>query len=316
MRVLITGITGFVGSHLAEHYLAHSNYEIYGLIRNRSSLENIDEIKSKINLVVGDVTDAHSIEKVIHIAEPDIIHHLAAQSFVPVSWSQPIETFHSNIIGSLNLFEAVKNFNSDCTVQIASTSEIYGGSYEIITEETLPEPSSPYGVSKLAMDRLACHYAKAYGLKIVVTRAFNHTGPRRHANFATSSFAKQIASLPKEGGVIKVGNLTAKRDWLDVRDVVNAYAMSVERCDYGIPYNISRGESFHVQYVLDKLIKISGKHINVEQDPARMRPSDIQNLLGVSDRFRKKTGWTHFIPFEKTLEDLYHYWEEKLGKTS
>lgn len=313
-RCLITGITGFVGSHLAEHYLTHSDYEIYGLIRNRSSLENIDGIKDKVKLIVGDLTDAHSIEKVIKEVKPDVIHHLAAQSFVPVSWSQPIETFHSNIIGSLNLFEAVKNFNGDCTVQIASTSEIYGGSYEIIDENTVPEPSSPYGVSKLAMDRLACHYAKAYDLKIVVTRAFNHTGPRRHANFVTSSFAKQIASLPQEGGVIKVGNLTAKRDWLDVRDVVNAYTLSIGRCRFGKPYNISREESYPVQYVLDKLIEISGKNVTVEQDPSRMRPSDIQNLLGISEKFRKETGWTHFIPFEKTLEDLYRYWEEKLGK--
>ena len=131
-RCLITGITGFVGSHLAEYYLLHKpDYEVYGLVRNRSSLENIDGIKNRVSLCVGDLTDAHSVDSVMQMIKPDVIHHLAAQSFVPVSWSQPIETFHSNIIGSLNLFEAVRHFNKDCVVQVASTSEIYGGTNEI-----------------------------------------------------------------------------------------------------------------------------------------------------------------------------------------
>lgn len=310
-RVLITGITGFVGSHLAEYYHKYTPCTVYGLIRNRCSFENIEGIKSFLKFYVGDLGDAHSIESAIKEIKPTIIHHLGAQSFVPISWSQPSETIQTNIVGSLNLFEAVRRHSPESCVHVASTSEVYGGKYSLITEETLPEPSSPYGVSKLAMDRLAAQYVKSHKLDIKITRAFNHTGPRRDSHFVTSSFAKQIAAIKGEG-TIKVGDLTAKRDWSDVRDVVKGYVAALDYCDAGIPYNISRQESFSVQYVLDTLIRISEKKIRVEQDPNLMRPSDIQELLGMSGKFRTATKWKNEIPFEQTLKDLYFYWVGKL----
>ena len=314
MKVLITGISGFVGSHLAEYYLSQGTREIYGLIRRRSSLENIEHIKDCLILKEGDLIYPYSIENLIREIQPDIIHHLAAQSFVPTSWKQPSETFQTNIFGALNLFEAVRKFSPKTIVQVASTSEVYGNVKSPITEETVPEPASPYGVSKLAMDRLASQYVKSYGLKIVITRAFNHTGPRRHQNFATSSFAYQIASQPQIGS-IRVGNLLAQRDWSDVRDIVCAYALSISKCPYGTPFNIASGRAYSIREVLDLLIEISGKKIEIIQDSVLIRPSDVQGLIGDSTKFRTLTGWKNSIPFEKTLEDLYRYWEKKLGKT-
>src|SRR3989344_4952752 len=213
--VLITGISGFVGSHLAE-YLLSKNFEVHGTIRWRSRLDNINDIKDKLKLIETDMRDAHSVARLIKESEPDYIFHLAAQSFVPTSWHAPQDTVTKNVIGTINLLEAVRSAGKDTKIQLAGSSEEYGLVHpnETPIKETNPlRPMSPYGVSKVAEDMLGFQYFKTYGMKIVVTRAFNHTGPRRGDVFVTSNFSKQIAEIEKgiKEPVISVGNLEAQR---------------------------------------------------------------------------------------------------------
>ncbi len=317
MRVLITGITGFVGSHLADYLLEKGDIEIYGIERWRSNTENIEHIKDRIKLIECDIRDSSSVDKVIKQVKPDKIFHLAAQSFVLSSWHAPAETLSTNIMGELNLFEAVRNSDSDPVIQIAGSSEEYG----LVKEDETPiketnqlRPLSPYGVSKVGQDMLAYQYARSYGIKAVVTRAFNHSGPRRGEVFVVSNFAKQIAEIEKKktDPVIRVGNLEAKRDFTDVRDIVKAYWLATEKCEYGEVYNICSGSCYSIQEVLDMLLGFSKVKVEIKKDPSRMRPSDVQILLGDNSKFCKATGWKPEIPFEKTAEDLINYWREKL----
>lgn len=315
-RVLITGITGFVGSHLAELLLS-KEYEVYGIERPRSKDENITHIRDKLKLFEADIRDFSSMQNLIKSVEPQYIFHLAAQSFVKLSFSAPGETLMTNIIGNLNILEAVRQLNIDPIIQIAGSSEEYGlvKEDEVPIKETNPlRPLSPYGVSKVAQDRLAIQYNKSYGIKTVVTRAFNHTGPRRGEVFATSNFAKQIAEIEKDKKepVIHVGNLEAKRDWTDVRDVVKAYLLAVEKCDYGEVYNICSGKTWKISEMLDILLKMSEKKIEIRQDASRLRPSDVPILLGDCTKFKEKTGWQPEIPFETTMKDLLDYWRERV----
>ena len=314
MRVLITGATGFVGSYLLEHYSRYD--EIHATRRHRSDRMNVSHIEAKgeVEWHTMDLTDAHSVSKVIKFVKPDIIHHLAAQSFVPASWDYPAETFKINVLGTINLFEAVREYSPEAVIHIASSSEVYGIPDRLpITEGLIPNPVSPYGVSKLAMDRLGYQYHKSYGLRVVITRAFNHTGPRRGEQFVCSSFAKQVAQIEKAGGGnIAVGNLTATRDFTDVRDICRAYVLAVRKCDYGTPYNICSEQEISIGDVLKKLIKHSKVEIGVVQDPKRLRPSDLHTLQGDCRRFRKRTNWKREYDLDVTLRQLLEYWRARV----
>jgi len=315
-KALITGITGFVGSHLAE-LLLPKGYEVYGTVRPRSSMENIDHIKNKVKLVEIDITDPHSVLKVVGDIKPDYIFHLAAQTFVPSSWNAPTETLNVNIMGTLNILEAARKLDIETRIQIAGSSEEYGKVYkdEVPIRETNPlRPMSPYGVSKVAADKLAVQYNMSYGLKTVVTRAFNHTGPRRGEVFATSSFAKQIAMIEKgkQEPVIAHGNMEAQRDFSDVRDVVRAYEISLQKCKFGDAYNICSGKAIIIKDMLDTLLGFSKVKITTKFDESRARPSDVEILCGDCSKFREQTGWKPSIPFEKTMEDLLNYWRKRV----
>jgi len=316
-KILITGINGFVGSHLAEYVLNNNLGEVHGSYRKNENLSNIKGIINQIELIECDITDSYGVDKTIKEIKPEYIFHLAAQAFVPSSWKSPIETMNTNIIGSLNLFEAIKNNNKDITIQIAGSSEEYG----LVKENEVPmtelnplRPLSPYGVSKVAMDLLGYQYYQSYGLKIVRTRAFNHEGPRRGEQYVTSNFAKQVALIEagKQKPILMVGNLEAKRDYTDVRDMVKAYWLAAEKGVPGEVYNIASGKAYKIQVIVDILKKLTKKDFEVKQDPKRLRPSDVQILLGDSTKFRKQTGWKPKIPFEKTMEDLLNYWREKI----
>lgn len=313
---LITGITGFVGSHMAE-LLLKEKFEVHGLCRWRSRKENLEGVKDNVHLVEGDLLDAHSLQEVMMEVRPTHLFHLAAQSFVPASWTSPAVTLEINVVGSCNLFEAVRTAQLNPAIQIACSSEEYGlvKPDEVPIKETNPlGPLSPYGVSKLAMDYLGYQYFKSYNLRIVRTRGFNHTGPRRGDVFAESSFAKQIAEIErkKKEPVISVGNLEAERDYTDVRDMVRGYLLAVEKGEPGEVYNICSGKAVKIKNVLDTLLFFSKVKVEVKQDPARMRPSDVPILLGDNSKFVKQTGWKPQIPFEKTMEDLLNYWREKV----
>ena len=317
MKILITGVTGFVGSHLAEYCLSlDQQVEVIGTCRWRSRRENIEHFEDAINLYECDLRDASSVKTLLADIQPERIFHLAAQSYVPSSWNSPGETITTNVIGQLNIFEAMRETNSTASIQIAGSSEEYGLVHPEeapITEENPLRPLSPYAVAKVAQDMLAYQYFQSYGLKVVRTRAFNHTGPRRGDVFVTSNFAKQIAEI--EAGqrppVIHVGDLNPKRDFTDVRDIVRAYWLSLEHCSLGEVYNVASGKAYRIKEVLKILLDNSGQDIEVVEDPERLRPSDVPLLLGDNSRFCKATGWVPEIPFEQTAKDLLDYWRER-----
>lgn len=307
-KVLITGITGFVASHLAEKLLSWGA-KVHGTIRHRSSFSNILQTRDRLNLVEIDLGDAHSVYETVKGIEPSVIFHLAAQSFVPMSWKAPEETLRTNIMGTLNVLEGARRLEGDVRVHFAGSSEEYGLVHREecpVNEDQPLRPLSPYGVSKVAGDLLCFQYNKSYGMKTYRTRAFNHTGPRRGEEFVTSNFAKQIAEIVrgKREAAVKVGNLEAVRDFTDVRDVVSAYLLCIEKCEPGEVYNIGTGRGRKISEVLDLLISLSGKKIKVEPDNSRLRPSDVEMLVCDSTKFRKKTGWKPTIPFEQTMKDL------------
>lgn len=315
-KILITGITGFVGSHLAE-FLLDKDVEIYGTIRWRSKLDNIIHIKDKLKLLETDMRDSHSVYRAIEESEPDYIFHLASQSFVPMSWKAPADTMETNAVGTIHLLEAIRQSKIDPIIQIAGSSEEYGMVYSDelpIRETNQLRPLSPYGVSKVAEDLLGQQYYRSYGLKTIVTRAFNHTGPRRGDVFVTSNFSKQIAEIEKgiKKSIMYVGNLNAKRDFTDVRDIVRAYWIGVTKCNYGDVYNLCSEKAITIQSMLDLLLSMSQKKIIIKQDKSRMRPSDVEILQGDCSKFKEKTGWKPQILFEKTMHDLLDYWRDNV----
>jgi GDP-4-dehydro-6-deoxy-D-mannose reductase len=320
MRVLITGITGFAGSHLAEYLLDHQpQVEVWGIYRWRSRLENLENVQGRVKMIECDLRDFTSVHAALAQARPDAIFHLAAQSFVPSSWKAPNDTLITNVTGQTNLFEAVRFLGLDPVIQIACSSEEYGMVYpdEVPIREDNPlRPLSPYAVSKVAQDMMAYQYFQSYGLKTVRTRGFNHTGPRRGDVFVTSNFAKQIATIEagKAEPVIRVGNLEAVRDFTDVRDMVRAYWLAATKAKPGEVYNLATGSGITIQELLDRLLALSRVKVRVEQDPDRMRPSDVVRLIGDSSKFRADTGWAPEIPFDKTLADLLAYWRERVAR--
>lgn len=317
MRVLITGVTGFVGSHLVDYLaLSHPEVEVHGIRRWRSRTENIEHIRSGLTLHECDIRDAGSVRDVIDTVRPDRLFHLAAQSYVPASWNAPEETLTTNVIGQLHILEAVRRAGLKTRIQIAGSSEEYGMVYadEIPIKETNPlRPLSPYAVSKVSQDMLAYQYHQSYGIDVVRTRAFNHEGPRRGPVFVTSNFCRQVADIEKgrREPVIHVGNLDSKRDFTDVRDVVKAYWLCLEKCKAGEVYNIGSGRCWQIKEMLDLILSMSEQAIEVRPDPARMRPSDVQILLSDNTKFARETGWKAEIPFETTIRDLLQYWRER-----
>jgi GDP-4-dehydro-6-deoxy-D-mannose reductase len=316
MRLLITGITGFVGSHMAEYALAHGA-EVFGSSRWRSRTENIEHLRSQIKLIECDLRDLASVRGLLEATEPTHVVHLAAQSFVGASWQTPAETLSTNIISQVNLLEGIRRFTVAPRVLVVGSSEEYGFVCpdELPIRETNPlRPLSPYAVSKVAQDMMGYQYFMSYGLPIIRTRAFNHEGPRRGEVFVTSNFAKQVAEI--EVGMreptMSVGDLTPRRDFSDVRDVVRGYWLLLERGEPGEVYNLCSGRSWAIQQVLEFLLEQSRvKRIAVETDPARLRPSDVMILEGDSSKIRKATGWEVEIPFERTLKDLLAYWRQR-----
>jgi GDP-4-dehydro-6-deoxy-D-mannose reductase len=316
MKVLVTGITGFAGSHLVDYLLTRTGLEITGILRWRSRTENIEHFRDRVSLVECDLRDASSVRDVVDDVRPEWIFHLAAQSFVPTSWTAPTESLVTNIVGQLNVFEAVKKLGIRPRIQLACSSEEYGLvlENELPIQETNPlRPLSPYAVSKVGQDMLGYQYWMSFQIPIIRTRGFNHEGPRRGPVFVCSDFAKQIADIEKgrRAPVVRVGNLEARRDFTDVRDVVRAYWLALEKGEPGEVYNIASGRAWTIREMLDLLLTMSSAKIKVEPDATRMRPSDVPVLVGDASKFRKRTGWTPEIPFERTMRDLLAYWRER-----
>lgn len=318
MRVLITGITGFVGSHMAEYALAQGA-EVFGACRWRSNMENIASLRSSLQIVEADLRDQSSVQEMLATSRPDLIFHLAGQSQVMTSWHAPAETLQTNVIGQVHLLEGIRQRGEKFPrVLVVGSSEEYG----LVEERDLPvrenhqlQPLSPYAVSKVSQDLLAYQYFRSYGIPCIRARAFNHDGPRRGKVFVTSAFARQIAEIEqgRREPVILVGNLNARRDYTDVRDIVRGYWLLLEKGVPGEVYNLCSGRSHAIQEILDfYLAQSKVKNIEVREDPARLRPSDLPNLFGSAERIRAATGWVPTIPFEKTLLDVLNYWRERV----
>jgi len=346
MRVLITGVTGMAGSHLAE-YLLGLGLEVYGGYRWRSRMENLDDLRRegrlnilgenatitsvaalerlveerahprKLNLIEADMVDPFAMRRLIAGVKPERIFHLAAQSYVPGSWSAPAETLHRNILGQVHLLEAVREAGIDPLIHIAGSSEEYGlvRPEELPIKETNPlRHLSPYAVSKVAQEMLALQYFMSYRLRCVVTRGFNHEGPRRGHVFVTSNLARQIAEIEQglREPVVYVGDVSIKRDWSDVRDVVRAYWLSLEKGEPGEVYNVGSGRARSVGEMLDMLLSMTQARVEVKVDPARFRSSDVRVLEADVSKFGEATGWQPQIPFEQTLRDILEYWRKRV----
>lgn len=317
MKILITGIAGFAGSHLAERLVRKGN-EVFGTRLACESLDNIRQISRRLHLSTCDITRFDHLFRVMKRIGPDRIYHLAALSSVARSFSEPLETVGNNIRGTLHLLESVRNLKKPVKILVVGSSDMYGKvtPREVpITEAKPLLPVSPYGVSKAACDLLAYQYFESYRVLAIRARAFNHTGPRQSAGFVIPDFASQIAQI--EAGllppVIKVGDLSSRRDVSDVRDVVRAYVSLMRRGKPGQAYNICSQEAYRIRDVLKSLLALSKQKITVEVDKDKYRPAEIPILKGDNSRIRKATGWKPEIPLKKTLKDTLDFWREKYG---
>ena len=322
-RVLITGITGFVGSHLADYLLENTNYKIFGLKRVNSRLRNIGQILDKITLIDGELIDQTSLIKALRISKPDYIYHLAALSWVSPSWDMPSAYMQVNAIGTINLFEALRTSNLNPRILISCTPEEYGDVPKEkipITEETILAPVNLYAASKAAQDAVCQAYQASYGFKIIRTRAFNHEGPRRDILGALSSFAYQIARIERDlqKPVVKVGNLSAKRNFTDVKDMARAYFLAMEKGIPGELYLIGSDQIYTIKQCLKMLIKLSPARdkIKYEVDKERVRPTELNILIGKFEKFEELTGWKPTIKLEQTLESTLNYWRESIDANS
>lgn len=325
-RALITGITGMVGSHLTDFLLKHTDWDIWGVARWRSPLDNINHLTDRINnkdrvfLQYADLRDELSLIHAVRISKPDYVFHLAAQSFPRTSFEAPLDTLDTNIQGTNRLLEAIRLNELEPIIHVCASSEVFGR----VPKEKLPideecsfHPASPYAISKVGTDLVGRYYAEAYGMTTMTTRMFTHTGPRRGDVFAESTFAKQIALIEagKIPPVLKTGNLDSLRTWADVRDAVRAYYMLVTHNPIaGEYYNIGGTYTASVRDMLATLLSMSTvSNIEVVTDPDRLRPIDADLQVPNTAKFEAHTGWKPEIPFETTMEDLLNYWRERVA---
>lgn len=314
MRVLVTGIDGFVGSHAAESLLAKPGVEVHGTVIDPSLLPNIEHLKQALHLHTINILDRNRVVELLDEIKPDRIIHLAGQAFVPAAYSDPVSTFQVNTLGGIHVLEGVRVLaeikKHSATVLIVSTGEVYGRVAHLpITEEFPLTPNNPYAASKAAIDIIAQQYQRSFGLSVIVVRPFNHVGPRQSPVFVCSDFARQVAAVAagRRENTIRVGNIDAKRDFTDVRDVINAYWLLLEQSKSGV-YNICSGKPIAVSEVLNALIRIAGVNVNIVPETDRLRSYDISVVYGSNEKLLNATGWTPAIPLEQTLRDVYEYW--------
>jgi GDP-4-dehydro-6-deoxy-D-mannose reductase len=312
MKVLITGIAGFAGSHLAELLLSGGD-EVMGACLPGETTRNIEPFKTRVGLFPCDIRDAGAARKLIAETRPDEIYHLAALAFIPDSIADPRLTFEINLFGTLNVFEAAKRLQPSPSVLFVGSADEYGRVKEDelpVTEQNPLRPLNPYSVSKVSAGMLAYQYAASGSMRVVRVRPFNHTGPRQSPQFVCSDFARQIVEAEKgrRPPEIWVGNLKPKRDFTDVRDVVRAYRDVLRRGEQGEVYNICSGKAVEIGRILDSLLAISGHTFSVVKQPERARGSDVSEIRGDYAKLRRAINWQPTIPLEKTLSDMIEYW--------
>jgi GDP-4-dehydro-6-deoxy-D-mannose reductase len=311
MRALITGVNGFVGGHLAEHLLAAGRWEVWGLARQPALA--LEHLAGRVRYVAADMGSLDQVVSTLESARPDVIFHLAGQANVARSFADPAGTLQSNLLAQTYLFQAVLRLRQEPLVLVAGSNEIYGALRPEdlpLDEETPFRPVNPYAVSKAAQDLLAFQYFVSHKIRSIRLRPFNHIGPRQSDAYVASAFAAQVAQIEagRQPPLMRVGNLTAERDFTDVRDMVRAYELAALHGEAGEAYNIGSGQPVRVQRLLDILMMLSTRDIAVEADPARMRPADVPSVVCDARRFRQRTGWEPQIPLEQTLYDILEYW--------
>jgi GDP-4-dehydro-6-deoxy-D-mannose reductase len=317
LKALITGISGFVGSYLAEYLLEHTDWEVAGTVFGPYG--NIADLCGRLELFPAELSRLDVVTFILEQAEPDVIFHLAAQPLVSASRRDPWGTLETNIRMQLNVLEGVAQIRPGCRVLVVGSSEEYG----LVVPEDLPvdeetplRPLNAYALSKVAQDLMGLQYFLTHRLHVVRVRPFNHTGPRQRIGFVAPDLAGQIAAaeVGLQPPVLEVGNLDARRDFSDVRDVVRAYVELMTTGEPGEVYNIGSGESHSVRELLDLLLAMSRVTIEVRQDPNRMRPSDVPEIVCDATRIRERTGWQTTISFEQSLYDVLDYWRQEVGK--
>ncbi len=324
---LITGISGMVGSHLTDFLIENTDWDIYGMCRWRSPQDNLEHLSDRVNrkdrlfYLYGDLRDSISLNNIFSELKPDYVFHLAAQSFPMTSFTSPLDTYDTNIQGTSRLLEVLKANKLDPWIHVCASSEVYGR----VPKEKLPideecsfHPASPYAISKVGTDLVGRFHAEAYNQKVITTRMFTHTGPRRGDVFAESTFAKQIAMI--EAGVIdpviNVGNLDSLRTWSDVRDAVRAYYLLLTKNPkIGEYYNIGGTTTKSIKEMLDYLVSLSTikDDITINIDQNRVRPIDADLQVPNTKKFTDHTGWEPEITFEKTMQDLLDYWRKRVN---
>lgn len=312
-KILITGISGFAGSFLADLLVKEKSYEVFGTSLTDDCL-NLVASKENVHLRKINLLHRDDVAELIADIRPDQIFHLAALTAPSLSFKNPAETITNNVAAEIALLEAVrKQYLINTKILIVSSADVYGrvAQSDLPTDEiTEFQPTNPYAVSKIAQDYLGLQYYNSYNLHIIRVRPFNHIGPRQAANFVVPDFAKQIAEVEagKREPRLRVGNLSTKRDFTDVRDMVRAYVAILDKGTSGDVYNIGSGVSHTIQEILDILLSISTKQITVEKDPSLMRPSDNPEMLCDATKMKKITGWNAEIPLRQTLKDTLDYW--------
>lgn len=303
MRALVTGASGFVGRYLVER-LRTAGYDVVAAGGPHETEPAFLPI---------DLADTESIRAAFDVARPDVVFHLAAQAFVPRSLEAPDETYEINVIGTAGVLAVQRAWSreNDAKVRFVfiSSAEVYGAqppSAMPLRETTAPNPVNPYAASKAAAEAVVLGEARSFGVDAVIARAFNHIGPGQNGRFVVPAFANQLAAIAAGGEpVMHVGNLDARRDFLDVRDVVDAYAAIAERGESGEAYNVASGGAVSIREILGELIRIAHVPVEVRDDPARMRPSDVPIVYGSSEKLRERTGWAPRIPLRRSLQDVY-----------
>ncbi|MYB76655.1 MAG: GDP-mannose 4,6-dehydratase [Chloroflexi bacterium] len=320
MRVLITGITGFAGSHLADVCVAQG-VEVWGLAHTPGPYPHLAHLVERIQFYAADITDEAATRTALADIAPDWIFHLAAQAHVPTAWSNPAETLSTNVLGQLNVILAMQQRVPEARLLVVSSSHVYGMVEEHdqpVNESTPLRPADPYAVSKIAQDMLALQYWQSHGLPIVRVRPFNHIGPRQAPDYVVARFAREIAQI--EAGlappVLQVGNLSAKRDFTDVRDMARAYWLALEKGTPGAVYTIGSGTARSIDEMLQILLRLARVNIEVKTDPALFRPGDLPVLQSDPRAFQEQTGWRAAIPLEQTLEDTLNYWRDQVRAAS
>lgn len=319
MRILVTGIAGFAGSHLAEYLLTHEAVELHGVVHRHE--HRIQHLRDRLTLHRGDLRNSLWVSELVQTVQPEYVAHLAAWSDVGGSWKQPWTTYELNIQCQLNLLESLRRWAPECRTLVVTSNEVYG----LIRPEDLPideetpfRPNSPYGVSKVAQDMMALQYWNSHGLPTVRARSFNHLGANQSDDFVASAFAHQIAEI--EAGlrppVVRVGNLESERDFTDVRDIARAYWLLLQRGESGQAYNVGSGESHRIRWVLDTLVEMAKQPVEIQLDPERLRPSDVPISVCDNSRLARATGWQPVRSLRDTLHELLEYWRNQVRRST